>query len=188
MFYKAKDYINEISKNENWRKCFSTPNLNKLLDFLEEQQWLPSQVTINRALAELKFRRTDGGSAESDRQAAIAVAQRNLDAVIAETDKPPLTRTELAEFASLGFAELQHRYWGNDGVNTFAVRYSKASREHGFRIPARPQVVEQIDDSKELKLSAAEYRAIPAQTVSRRMQTDPAFKRAVDRLIEAGVI
>jgi hypothetical protein len=190
MKYTAKDYTMEIVRNENWRKCFSPANLNKLLDFLEERQWLPSQVSVDRALAELKFRRTDGGSLEKDQRAAITAAQKNLDAVIAEAAAPPITRDEELYVASLGFADLQRQYWGpdNDGINTFAVRYNKLARERGYRIPERPQVVGEIDDSKELKLSAAEYHSIPAQTVCRRLQTEPAFKRAVDRLIKASAI
>src|SRR5580704_12265313 len=145
MKYTAKDYTMEIVRNENWRKCFSPANLNKLLDFLEERQWLPSQVSVDRALAELKFRRTDGGSTEKDQRAAISAAQKNLDAVIKEAATPPLTRDELAEFASLSAADLQSKYWGpdNDGITIFGIRY-KLAQQHGFRIPPRPQIVEQI--------------------------------------------
>jgi hypothetical protein len=190
MSYTAKDYTTEITKNATWEKVFSPANLNKLLDFLEEHQWLPSQVTIDRALAQLQFRRTDGGSAASDQRAAIGAAQKNLEAVIAEAALPTLTRTELEEFASLSAADLQSKYWGpdNDGITVFAVRYNKAAQQHGFRVPPRPQVVEEIDDSKELRLSASEYHSLSANQVCRRLQTEPPFKRAVDRLIKAGAI
>ena len=38
--YNSKDYTTEIVRNETWKKVFSPVNLNKLLDFLEERQWL----------------------------------------------------------------------------------------------------------------------------------------------------
>jgi hypothetical protein len=187
MSYQSKDYVPEIIANETWKKCFSPTNINKLLDFLIERQFIPSQVSINRALTELKFTRTDGGSAKSDAQAAVNAAQRNLDQVVAEAAAAPLSPNELAEFASLSAVDLQRHYWDNDGFSTFAVRYNKAVREFGYRIPARPTVEEVIDDSKEIKLTAAEYHNTPAKTVC-HLQTSPAYKRAVNRLIKAGAI
>jgi hypothetical protein len=190
MIYTRKDYGAEIHKNATWKKVVSSGNFEALMDFLLEHQWLPSQVTVDRALAQLKFRRTDGGSTETDKRAAVTAAQKNLDAVIKEASLPPLTRDELAEFASLSAADLQAKFYGpdNDALTVFAIRYKLAAAQHGFRLPPRPQVVEGVDDSKELKLSAAEYHSIPAQTVCRRLQTEPAFKRAVDRLIKASAI
>jgi hypothetical protein len=188
--YKANDYTEEIIKNATWRKCFSPQNNARLLDFLIDRQWIPSQVSIDRALTELKFLRTDGGSASTDAQAAVNAAQHNLDQVIAETAASPLTRAELEHFQSLSFPDLQRQYWGEDldSINSFAVRYNRAAKEQGFRIPARPRVEEVIDDSKELKLSASDYHNLPAQVVGRRLQAEPAFKRAVYRLIKAGAI
>jgi hypothetical protein len=140
MVYRSKDYLEEISRNETWRKVFSPQHLNQLLDFLEEQQWLPSQVTVDRALAQLKFQRTDGGNEAKDRKAAVAAAQQRLQAVIAEVSAPPLTRTEMDEFAGLSFADLQRRYWSDEGVNNFRFRYDLAAQQHGFRVPSRPSV------------------------------------------------
>jgi hypothetical protein len=184
MSYKANDYTPAILANETWKKVFSPTNINRLLDFLIERQWIPSQVSINRALTELKFRRTDGGSAEKDARALISSTRQNLSNVIAEIAAPPLTRAELDHFASLSSTSLQRAYWGpgRDGITDFAIRYNRAAKEHGFRIPPRPQVEEVIDDS-EIQLSAAEYHATPAQTICRLLQTNPAYKRAVDRLI-----
>lgn len=190
--YTAQNYTEEIIKNVTWRKCFSPANLEKLLDFLIDKQWIPSQVTINRALTQLQFARTDGGSARKDMQAEINAAQRNLDGVIAETAAPPLTRSEVEYFSSLSFAELQRKYWGNDNsdVNTFAVRYRKAAAEHGFRILARPTIVEVEDEDKgdAIPLDAKTYHAMPAQIVCRRLQTDSRFKAAVNKLIAKGLI
>jgi hypothetical protein len=187
--YTANDYTEQIILNKTWRKCFSARNNERLLDFLIGQQWIPSQVSIDRALTQLQFRRTDGGSERTDAQAAINAAQRNLDAVIMEAAASPLTRQELDHFASLSPTSLQKSFWGeeNDGINTFAVRYRKAAAEHGFQIPARPQIQEEVADD-ELPLDAKTYHAMRAQEVCRRLQTEPRFKRAVDRLIKAGQI
>lgn len=136
--YKTQDYIEEISKNEAWRKVFSQEHLKTLLDFLEERQWLPSQVTIDRALAQLKLPRTDGGNAASDRRTAADAAHKRLEAFIAEVSAPPLTRHEMEEFASLSFADLQRRYWDDEGVNSFRIRYDLAAQHHAFRTPPRP--------------------------------------------------
>jgi hypothetical protein len=189
MGYKPNEYMEQILKNQAWKKVFSPTHLNTLLDFLVNNQLIPSQVSINRALSELNFRRTDGGSAASDYKAEVKAAQQTLDQVIAETTAAPLTRAELAHFASLSFPELQRKYWGddNDAINSFAIRYNKAAREQGYRIPDRPQIANVVDDDKGFKLSAAEYHALPAREVCKRLQ-DPAFKRAVDRLIKQGVI
>jgi hypothetical protein len=184
--YRTKDYLSEITKNETWPKCFSQGNLNTLLDFLIEKQWLPSQVTINRALTELQFTRTDGGSARKDATEVRRKAQVQFDAACASADALPLTPEELAEFASLSFADLQRKYWSED-ADFSRVRYGKAAKTFGYKIPPRPQVEEEIDESKEIKLTATEYNATPAQTICRLLR-NPAYRRAVDRLIEAKLI
>jgi hypothetical protein len=181
--YKTKDYLPEITKNETWPKCFSQDNLNTLLDFLIEKQWLPSQVTIDRALTQLQFARTDGGSARKDAADLRRKAQAQFDAACANAEGIPLTPQELAEFAAFSFVDLQRKYWAEDD-DFFRVRYGKAAKIFGYKIPPRPQVAEEIDESKELKLSAAEYHATPAQTICRLLR-NPAYRRAVDRLIEA---
>ncbi len=139
MSYRTTDYVSDITENASWRKCFSPANLEKLLDFLIEKQWIPSQVSVNRALTELKFRRTDGGSAATDAQAAREAAQRNLDAAIAAVDAPPLTLAELEYFQSLGPRELSRLYYGpaGDALCDFAIRYNRAVREHFYRVPGR---------------------------------------------------
>jgi hypothetical protein len=185
--YRSKDYLAEISQNKTWPKCFSPANLNTLLDFLIEKQWLPSQVTIDRALTQLQFARTDGGSARKDAADFRRKAQAQFDAACANAEAIPLTPQECAEFSALSFADLQRKYWSED-ADFFRVRYGKAAKMFGYKIPARPQVAEEIDESKELKLSAAEYHSIPAQTTCRRLRTEPAFRRAVDRLVKMGAI
>src|SRR5258708_29845361 len=104
--YRSKDYLPEITKNETWPKCFSTANLNTLLDFLIDKQWLPSQITINRALTQLQFARTDGGSARKDAAGVRRKAQAQFDAACAHTEAIPLTLHELAEHAPPSFLGL----------------------------------------------------------------------------------
>jgi hypothetical protein len=186
MMYRTKDYLPEISQNETWKKCFSPVNLNTLLDFVIEKQWLPSQVTIDRALTQLQFARTDGGSVRKDAVDVRRKAQAQFDAACASADALPLTPEELAEFASLSFADLQQKYWAED-ADFFRVRYGKAAKMFGYKIPVRPQVVEEIDESKEIKLTASEYHKIPADVLKVRLR-DPKWKAAVYRLIKSGSI
>jgi hypothetical protein len=185
--YKTKDYLPEITKNETWPKCFSQGNLNTLLDFLIEKQCLPSQVTINRALTQLQFSRTDGGTARKDAVDVHRKAQVQFDAACANAEALPLTPEELAEFASLSFADLQRKYWDAD-ADFFRVRYNKAAKMFGYRIPPRPAVAEEEGEADALQLSAAEYHAISAATVCQRLRREPRFRKAVDRLIKMGAI
>jgi hypothetical protein len=186
--YRSKDYLPEITKNETWPKCFSPANLNTLLDFLIEKQWLPSQVTIDRALAQLQFARTDGGSARKDAVDVRRKAQVQFDAACANAEALPLTPTECAEFSALSFADLQAKYWSDD-ADFFRVRYNKAAKMFGYRIPPRPQAVEEGEDEADaMQLSAPAYHAIPAAIVCQRLRREPRFRRAVDRLIKMGAI
>jgi hypothetical protein len=184
--YRTKDYLPEITQNETWPKAFSSANLNTLLDFLIAKQWLPSQVTIDRALAQLQFARTDGGSARKDAADIRHKAQVQFDAACANAEAIPLTPEELAEFAGLSFTDLQRKYWSDDG-DYFRVRYGKASKIFGYQIPPRPQVAEEIDELKEIKLTASEYHAISTDVLKMRMR-DPRWKAAIYRLIKAGEI
>jgi hypothetical protein len=184
--YRTKDYLPEITQNETWKKCFSPANLNTLLDFLIEKQWLPSQVTIDRALTQLQFARTDGGSVRKDAADVRRKAQASFEAACANAEAIPLTPDELAEFAGLSFTDLQRKYWSEDG-DYFRVRYGKASKIFGYKIPPRPQVAEEIDESKEIKLTASEYLAIPTDVLKMRMR-EPRWKAAIYRLIKAGEI
>jgi hypothetical protein len=186
--YRSKDYLTEITKNETWPKCFSPANLNTLLDFLIDKQWLPSQITINRALTQLQFARTDGGSARKDAVDVRRKAQAQFDAACANAESLPLTPPELAEYAALSFLDLQRKYWAED-ADFFRVRYNKAAKTFGYKIPPKPQVAEEGDDEADaLQLSAAAYHAIPAATVCHRLRREPRFRRAVDRLIKMGAI
>ena len=186
--YSSKDYLTEITKNETWPKCFSPANLNTLLDFLIDKQWLPSQVTINRALTQLQFARTDGGNARKDAADVRSKAQAQFDVACADAEALPLTPTECAEFSALSFADLQAKYWSND-ADFFRVRYNKAAKTFGYKIPPKPQAVEEGEDEADaMQLSAAEYHGIPASTVCQRLRREPRFRRAVDRLIKMGAI
>jgi hypothetical protein len=184
--YRTKDYLPEITQNETWKKCFSPANLNTLLDLLIDKQWLPSQITINRALTQLQFARTDGGSVRKDAADVRRKAQAQFDAACSSADALPLTPEELTEFASLSFADLQRKYWDKDG-DFFRVRYNKAAKTFGYKIPPRPQVAEEIDESQEIKLTAAEYHKIPADELRRRLR-NPSFKQQLYLLLKSGSI
>jgi hypothetical protein len=111
--------------------------------------------------------------------------------VIAEAAAATLTRAELREFESLSPISLQRAYWGDDnsGVNSFAVRYQKAAREFGFKIPARPQIEEEQSAAPSGgTLSVEDYRKLPAREVAQRYSRDRLFRMSVDQLIADGKI
>jgi hypothetical protein len=190
MSFTGRDYQAELNLHNEWRKYASIENEERILSFLQESQWIPSQTTINRAITHLELQRTDGRTAKDDARAIRADAQRNYDAAARRADQLPLTRQELDEFSRLSQADLTRLYWGEDGKATdfFSVRYRKASREFGYRIPEKPAPAEvENDDDDAVALTAAEYHALPAQVVLQRMR-NPKFKLAVMRLVKAGLI
>jgi hypothetical protein len=181
--YKANQYRSELNLSNTWLKYDSPANLDFIVSFLVENQWIPSQTTIERAIAHLGLQRTDGRTARDDARDVRAAAQRSYDAAAKEADRPPLTREELDEFSRLSMADLQRLYYGEDGKATdfFSVRYRKASREHGFRIPP-PPTPPVVEDKGEVQLSAEDYRRMPSRELQLKLR-QPAFKMAVMRLI-----
>jgi hypothetical protein len=182
MSFTATDYRHEINLNDTWHKFDSPGNLQRILSFLEEAQWLPSQVTINRAIAHLQLPRTDGGSARKDANEFKRQAQANFEAACAVADAFPFSPQELREFSALSFADLQRKYWAEDG-DFFRVRYNKAAREFGFVIPPKP-APPVVEDEGTIRLTAAEYHSMSAQTILQRMR-NPKFKLAVMKLVAA---
>jgi hypothetical protein len=182
----AQQYFRQNPKN--FERYFSPSLLKTLVDAMLSS--LPTTVAAGIAFDRLvqsgQLVRTDGKTEADDRLEAIAAAEANLHAVAAEVDAPPLTVAELHEFESLGREELARRYWADDGVNVFRIRYDRAAREHMFRIPPRPIEVA-ADAGGDLELTAAQYHAIPSAEMKRKLQ-EPRFKAAVSRLAERGEI
>lgn len=183
--FRANDYRSEINQNPTWPKFDSPTNLEQITTFLVEVQWLPSQVTVERAIAHLQLQRTDGGSARKDANEFKRQAQANFEAACIAAGAIPLSPNELSEFSALSFADLQRKYWSED-ADFFRVRYNKAAREFGYRIPEKPTPVE-VTDEGTVRLTAAEYSGMSAQNILRRLK-EPGFKRAVDKLIANGEI
>jgi hypothetical protein len=182
-----------LNKNpELAAKYFSLTLLKTLV--AEMQSSLPTLVAarlaFDRLVANGTLQRTDGKSDQDDAQANVSRAQKHLDETIAKVDAAPLTPGELEYFGSLGQRELSKLYYGPDGdaVCDFAVRYRKASREFGYRIPGRfgDQAVA-VADAGDIQLTASEYHAIPSDVLKVRMR-DPRWKAAIYRLIKAGQI
>ncbi len=190
MNFTARDYQNEINTNAPWRKYAGAENLNRILVFLQEVQWIPSQTTIERAIANLELPRTDGGSARKDVIEIRRQAQANYDAAAAEADALPLNPQELAEFAALSFADLQRKYWAEDG-DFFRVRYNKAAKTFGYRIPEKPAALVEAEAGQEdgtaVQLTAAAYKALSANDLKLKLRS-PKFKLEVMKLIKAGAI
>jgi hypothetical protein len=134
--YTENDYKEILAKSAEWPKYSKAQAFDKILKFLTEKQYIPSQVSLNRAIKELGLRRVDGGSIQSDARAAKAAAQANFDAIVLEAQKSPLTPEELREFGSLSQRELSRRFF-DENNDYFRLRYSKAMAEYGYREPQR---------------------------------------------------
>jgi hypothetical protein len=170
-------------------KYYSATLLQTLVNAMQSS--LPTvtaaKITFDRLVANGSLLRTDGKSEADDRVEAVATAEARFNQVVAETDTPPLTAAEIQEFSSLGREELSRRYWKDDGMNTFRVRYDRAVREHMFRVPGRIQAVDALAVEGELTLTAAEYHSIPSAELQRRLR-NPSFKQQVYLLLKSGAI
>jgi hypothetical protein len=196
MSFTQKEYVNAaqafLSKNRRLvEKYFSPTLLNTLVAAMQSS--LPTQVAasiaFDRLVANGSLQRTDGKTVDDDRLEAVSAAQANLNAVIAEVDAEPLSKDELAYFASLSQRELSQLYWGEDGraLDEFSIRYRRAAREHMFRIPERIRSAEASTAEGEVTLSAREYNAMPSAELKRRLR-DPQFAAVVSKLIQRGEI
>ncbi len=185
--YFTKDHQGKL----NFQKYFAPTLLATLVK--EMKSSLPSVVAarlaFQRLVANGRLQRTDGRTDQDDWHENRERAKANLDSVLAGIDTPPLARDELDYFGSLGREQLSQLYYGEDGsaINEFAVRYRKANREHGFVIPGRLQRIEEPVEECETELTAAQYHAMRAADVVRRLK-NPHFKKLVDNLIRRGEI
>ena len=145
-----------------------------------------AKIAFNKLVDDGKLLRTDGRSDADDRAEAVAAAQANLNQVVAEVDAAPLTRSELDYFSSLSQRELSRLYYGPEGdaLNEFALRYRKSVREFGFVLPLRFNEKTSVvaSESGEIELTAAQYHAIPAAELQRKLR-EPRFKLQVMQLI-----
>src|SRR5271154_6282407 len=122
--YSRKNYIDAVFASAEYKKYQSEASNKAVVDFLQEQQWIPSNLTIDRAIARLDLPRTDGGSARKDANELHRAARIQFDGALAHADSLELTKAELDEFVSLSPAEVQQRWYAEDG-DFFRVRYGK---------------------------------------------------------------
>jgi hypothetical protein len=183
--YTKNDYTEVMSRSDSWPKYGNPSNFEKVLAHQLKHQFIPSKVSLLRAIKELGLRRVDGGSAASDQRAAEQLAQQRINDAVAQAQSIPLTNEEMQEFGSLSAQDLSRRY-EEDGW--FRARYDIAIRTWGFRPPMRFAAVQTKDEGEALELTPSQYRAIPAQVTTRRYMLEPAFKRSVDGLVRRGLI
>jgi hypothetical protein len=105
--YTKNDYTEVMSRSDGeWPKYGGNPlNVEKVINYQLKNQFIPSKVSLLRAIRELGIKRTDGGSIQSDALAAQAKAQKNFDNVVAEVQQIPLSQEEFREFGSLSQLE-----------------------------------------------------------------------------------
>lgn len=191
MSYSAQQYDSAakefLLKNTALFTKYNHPNLILWISDEMQKSSFPTltaaRIAFNRLVKSGAITRSDGKTEYDDNVAARNAAQASLDQVLSEVDAAPLTPSELEYFGSLSQKELSRLYWGedNDGVTSFAVRYRKACVTFGFVIP--PKFEQAVADTSEFTLTAAEYNAMPASEVQRRLR-QPAFKMAVYKLMQ----
>lgn len=184
--YTRKNYVDAIFASDHYKKFQSESAGKALVAFLMEEQWIPSNLTIERAIAHLDLPRTDGGTDRKDANERHRAAQAQFAQAVSNAAALELTTKEIDEFLTLSPAEVQRRWYAEDG-DFFRVRYGKAARIWSFKLPDPPIKTEEVE-ADPLPLDAETYHAIPAQVVCKRLRNEPRFKRAVDRLIKAGQI
>jgi hypothetical protein len=186
--YTENDYTEILAKSTEWPKYSNARAFDKVVKYLIDRQYIPSQVSLNRAIRELGIKRTDGKTSADDAREARAKAQAEFDAVCVEAQRIPLSNHELQEFGSLSQLDLSKKYFAEDG-DYFRIRYDRACKEFGFRPAQRfGSVTAEQEDGEGLQLTAAEYNAMSSHLVTQKMRTDLKFKQAVYLLLASGRI
>jgi hypothetical protein len=135
--YKQSDYEAVMTRPESgWAKHGSAQNFDKTIRHLVNNQYIPSVVSLKRAIRELGIKRTDGKTSADDAREARAKAQANFDAVVLEAQRIPLTPEELNQFGSLSARDLSRRFF-DENNDYFRIRYTMACQQFGFRPPLR---------------------------------------------------
>jgi hypothetical protein len=118
------------------RKYNSTENLGKIVTKMETYGLPPSDTGVVRAIAELVgegvIDRVDGGTPESDAEAARIGEQQRLNQIAAT----PLTERDFDSFIRMTPSQLETKYYGDA---EFRARYTNAVRDWGFRVPPKPK-------------------------------------------------
>jgi hypothetical protein len=137
--YNQNEYEEVMKRPESgWAKFGNASNFSKVIAHLMKGQYIPSIVSLNRAIRELGLRRIDGKTATDDQRELRAAVQANFDAVCDEVKRIPLTREFLEEISSLSQIDLSRRYFEDsvEGI-IFRIKYDRACQEFGYRPPAR---------------------------------------------------
>jgi hypothetical protein len=134
--YKREEYTNIMlsSASSDWAKYQSSKHLELVIAHQMKGNFIPSRVSLLRAVRELGLKRTDGGSEAGDRRQAQINAQKNFDALVAEAQRIPLSPEELLEFGSLSARDLSRRFF-DENNDYFRIRYTMACQQFGYRQP-----------------------------------------------------
>jgi len=164
-----------------WARYANDANAQILLEGMS--LYRPCITAILRSFADRKhlLKRVDGGSDEADR---VADAKRQADRHAAEEEATVVTAGDFEYVASLTKEQVSQAYHA-DLNGEFARVYRSLMKTHGFQAPAPRRAAPSIQP---VALTKEEYYAIPASVTVQRYRTQPAFKAAVDHLVETGQI
>jgi hypothetical protein len=184
MSHSKKDYLKafEAFKARNplvWSRYETSGAAELLLTFLVQEQQPASTITVELGIKALVRKglllRIDNKTADDDKRQA-------LDQIIARVDGPDLTPTEIEAFSSIHPQKLMELYWQDGGLNEYAVRYRKAARIFGFRIPGHPTAKDTVAAGDEVELTAEAYNSMSARDLQVKLR-DPRFRAGVYRLL-----
>jgi hypothetical protein len=160
--FTRQNYINAVNAaGAEFVKFHSAKNVADVLNLMQGSGWIPSAVSVMRAVRQLGLVRTDRKDARADAAEAQRKVETERQKLEAQNSARPLSPQELELFASME-TTLAKNYWGD---SYFQSRYSKACREFGYRLPGRAAAP---DTGEILQLDAIAYRSIPANVVAKR--------------------
>jgi hypothetical protein len=166
--YKQKDYESafaDFKKNNaiEAAKYQSEHSDTIVLAYLMQTQRLPTQTTVQIAIQELVRKGLLFASKENLRTVR-ALAQKGLDAALANAEREPLTKAEMDEFAGLSFADLQRKYWGDE--------HNRGARQ--IRSPDESDAIERLRRKQPVSRRGAWRRGKQSETfvITERIRAD----------------
>lgn len=192
--YSAEQWLDVHFKMSADRKYDSPSNRRLILSRMKSYGVQPSVTAAARATKELaeeqQISRVDGGSEASDvRNAAAAKAA----SIRQQAEATPLNEALFNQLSRMHPNDVERQYWSDSDGGLFRLIYNRASKEWGFKVPERPMpadrnLTDANDPSEWRTLDANTYYHMEASRIITLYRSDKGFRRAVDRLIQKGLI
>jgi hypothetical protein len=128
--FNDKNYLEIIDASLIWPRYHNAKNLSLVVGLQKQMQWIPSQVSLERAIRQLGLQRTDNKIQRDDvidaaraAEAAESAAERKA----AQFAREPISHDEHALFAGLDQQSLSRHHGTTDADGElFRARYDEA--------------------------------------------------------------